>query len=354
MNSRDTWARRTLAHRTLAHRTLARGLAALLAAGLGLGLLAVPAEATSITRATATGTYVALGDSFASAEGLSPYERGTDMATNGCHRSTNQSYPELLERRAIRRFDRLTSVTCSGAITAALFSNLPDRSDERAQLKVLSARTRTVTLTIGGNDVGFSSVLGDCIYTPVPDPALQQLIPGRPGCEQRRDPDVQQALARLGGAPVPGLTLPTVPLIAILSSIHALAPNAKIYLTGYPPLFGATFTAPFGCQVAAVSGIPLFISGPDAQWISRSTTQLNATIEASESLARSIGLPVIYVDVAATFDDHAVCDTGTAWINPLLAKTDGTSLQVSPASFHPTARGQRAYADAVAASLRST
>lgn len=341
-------------HRTgaLGRRTLARGLAALLAAGLGLGLLAAPAEAASSP--FGTGTYVALGDSYASGEGLSPYERGTDTATNSCHRSTRQSYPELLERRALRRFDHLTSVACSGAITAALFANLPDRADERAQLETLSARTKTVTLTIGGNDVGFSSVLGDCIYTPVPDPAVQRLVPGRPGCEQRRDAGVQAALARLGGAAAPDAPLPTVPLITILSAVHAEAPNAKIYLTGYPPLFGTAFAGPFGCQVAAVGGIPLFVSGPDVQWISRSTTQLNTTIKSSAALGRSLGIPVSYVDVAARFGDHAVCDTGTPWINPLLVATDGTSLQVSPASFHPTARGQRAYADAVAASQRPT
>lgn len=344
MNTRGLWAR----------RAAARGLAALAAAGLGLGLVAGPAEATPTARVVSAGTYVALGDSYASGEGLDPYERGSDTAANGCHRSTNQSYPELLERRAIRRFDHLTSVACSGAITAALFFNLADRSDERAQLSVLSARTKTVTLTIGGNDVGFSSVLGDCTYTPVPDPALQRLVPGRPGCEQRRDPDVQQALARLGGTSAPDLTRPTVPLIAILTTIHDLAPRAKIYLTGYPQLFGGTITSPFGCQVAAVSGIPLFISGPDAQWISRSTTQLNTTIEASAGLARRNGLPVSYVDVAAGFDGHAVCDTGAAWINPLLVTTDGTSLQLDPASFHPTARGQRAYADAVAVSQPPT
>ena len=339
-------------HVTPARRTVARGLVALLAAGLGLGLLADPAEARPTTRAAATG-YVALGDSFASGEGLSPYERGTDAATNSCHRSARQSYPERLEHGSIRRFNHLTSVACSGATTAALFFNLADRSNERAQLKALSTRTRTVTVTIGGNDVGFASVLADCTYTPVTDPVLQRLIPGRPGCEQRQAAGVQQAIARLGGAPVPDLKRPTVPLIAILSSIHALAPRAKIYLTGYPPLFGPTFASPFGCQVAAVSGVPLFISGPDAQWISRSTTQLNTTIKASAGLARRIGLPVTYVDVSARFAGHAVCDTGTAWINPLLVTTDGTSLQLNPASFHPTARGQRAYADAVAASLRT-
>ena len=66
--------------------------------------------------------------------------------------------------------------------------------------------------------------------------------------------------------------------------------------------------------------------------------------------ARSAGVRVRTVDVTTPFTSHNVCSSGERWINGLVVTPEG---QLSPASFHPTARGQRAYADAVAAAVRS-
>ena len=120
-----------------------RWLAALAALSLGVTTMAAaqPAEAKPDRRAPApVSRYVALGDSYASGEGLAPYENGTDNPpTNSCHRSETQSYPELLETSSLPPFQNLTSVACSGAVTAALFADVPDRANEPAQLASVTA-----------------------------------------------------------------------------------------------------------------------------------------------------------------------------------------------------------------------
>ena len=160
-----------------------RWLAGLAALSLGVTTMAVaqPAEAKPDRHSPAqVSRYVALGDSYASGEGLAPYENGTDSPpTNSCHRSRSQSYPELLEASTFRPFQNLTSVACSGAGTAALFADVPDRADEPAQLAAVTPDTTTVTMSIGGNDAGFAQVLAGCIYSPSPDLTVPCRRPSR-------------------------------------------------------------------------------------------------------------------------------------------------------------------------------
>jgi lysophospholipase L1-like esterase len=292
---------------------------------------------------------VALGDSYASGEGLSPYQPGTDTTLDRCHRSP-RAYPELLAagRRAVVRSVR--SVACSGAKTSALLRSQTGTALP-PQVAALSRRTRTVTLTIGGNDIGFAPVLVQCIHARVQTPAVQAVVPGQPNCQDRLDPQVRAATARLAGRagapPVPEI----VPLPQVLRAIHRRAPHARIYVTGYPRLFGLSFPEQVGCQVGQLGDIPLLVTGDDVRWIRSKADALNAVIRASARQARAHGIRASYVDVATPFTGHNVCSSGTRWVNGVLL-TDTNPPAISPASFHPTARGQRASADAVAAVVR--
>lgn len=317
------------------------------------GLVAVPLLALVATAAPGTAAAtprghhraphaVALGDSYASGEGLAPYAEGTNTATDQCHRS-GDSYPALLAESRARAFRGLTSVACSGARTGALVS----AGAEPAQLAALSRKTRTVTVTIGGNDIGFAPILASCVYTPVVE--AQALVPGRPACAARLDDDVTAAtghLAGLGGtaAQFPG----TITMPQALRAIHRRAPKARIYVTGYPRLFGLAFPSPFGCPVGAVGQVPLFVTADDAIWFRTKADALNAALASSVGRARRHGIDATYVDVATPFTSHNVCGTGTPWVNGVVA--DPTSPSgFATASFHPTAQGQEAYAAAVAA-----
>ena len=313
-----------------------------LAAGLGQGA----AVATSTGSAHGAARAVALGDSYASGEGVVPYRAGTDTATNRCHRST-AAYPELLRDRGTHRFRRLTSVACSGSTTGALVADLPgDASGEPAQLDALTRRTRTVTLTIGGNDIGFARVLGNCIYAPAEaPPQVKAAVPGAPGCASRLDGLVTAATARLAGQAGAPAQAGTITMPEALAAIERRAPRARIYVTGYPRFFGRTFDRSRGCQVGQLGAFPLRVAPTDVDWLRAKAAALNAAIRTGVAQARARGVDVTYVDAASRFAGHNVCGSRTPWVNGLLLTPSG----VDPASFHLTARGQRAYADAVAA-----
>lgn len=287
-----------------------------------------------------TNRAVALGDSYASGEGLSPYLDGTDTDTDLCHRS-DRAYPALVESSRDRRFRHLRSVACSGATTGGVALG---SVAEPSQLAALGAKTRTVTLTVGGNDVGFALVLGDCVYSPL----APHLVPGQPGCAARNNRKVRAATAYLAG--VPGAVQPVpsaLSMAELLAAIQAKAPRARIYVTGYPRLFGLSFPSPAGCHVGDIGQAPLFVTEADARWIRKKSDGLNAAITTGVAQARRQGVRASYVDVADRFTSHTVCGTGTPWVNGLVFDL-GIPPTVARASFHPNARGQRAYAKALA------
>ncbi|MCW2810025.1 MAG: putative lipase [Friedmanniella sp.] len=324
-----------------ASTTLATGPAQ--AAGTSSGARA----RTTTTAPGPPARYVALGDSYASGEGLPPYEAGTDTLTNRCHRSADQSYPEVLTSVPLPDFNRLDSVACSGATTGALFFANPRQAGEPPQLDALTKQTRTVTVTIGGNDLGFSSVLGSCVYSPVPLPEVQAAVPGRPGCRARLNTLVDGRLADLASG-LPSAYPGTVPLPAALAAVREKAPKAKIIVTGYPRLLGTVPTDASGCHVGSLGSIPLSITSDDVAFIRAKIDALNNLLRATVAAQRARGdADVHYVGLTQLFEGHLLCDTGTPWIRGFVPTTT-PPLGASAASFHPTERGQQAYAVAVA------
>jgi hypothetical protein len=90
--------------------------------------------------------YVALGDSYASGLGA-----GSLIGSSGsCDLRTKAASALWALAHAPASY---TSVACSGATTTSLNSS---------QLSALSASTTLVSVTIGGNDVGFSNILETC------------------------------------------------------------------------------------------------------------------------------------------------------------------------------------------------
>jgi hypothetical protein len=133
--------------------------------------------------------------------------------------------------------------------------------------------------------------------------------------------------------------------------IRQRAPRARVYVTGYPRLLGLTGFDAFGCRVGALGPAPLYVASSDVHWIRAKVDGLNAAIQTGVAEARRLGVRATYVDVATPFTTHNVCGSGTPWVNGVLL-TATNPPQVSVASFHPNARGQQAYADAVARAIR--
>ena len=327
-------------------RTLPAVRTACTGAAVALALAATALTPTAAQAAShhqpAPSRYVALGDSYSSGEGGGRPTPETDTPTDRCHRDV-RAYPERLSRHD-RDLRGLTFVACSGAVTSDLVRNNHLYPSEGPQLAALTSSTRTVTITIGGNDAGFAQVLEACI-------AVRGLTDGR-GCSTNPalTGAVDASLAALAGRST-GST-PIIPITQVLAQIHARSPRAHVYLAAYPELFGGRArdfardaSAPSGraCVVNPLAGASF--DRADTQWLNRNTRRLNGVLARSvrDAKAADSSLRATFVRVPA-FEGHGLCDAKQSWINPLVLApptSPAAPPAVDPVSFHPTPKGQK-------------
>lgn len=306
--------------------------------------------------------YVAMGDSFSSGEGLgAPYEAGTDddfaPSPNHCHRNTNAYGPLLSRAHGLHGLKSLTFVACSGATTDDLIHPNIANGGEPAQITRVGPATKTITLTIGGNDLGFADVLTRCVTGPGNPHA-------KAGCTQSASlrQDAAERLAVLAGTRPDKNGQATIrtpdgrpiwSLPGILKRLHAAAPQARIYFAGYPHLFGDLPDRYTGDPASAAfcRVDPLHeVAYEDAQWINLITDELDLTIKRAVANARASHIAAEFVDVIPGFAGHGLCDAKASWINGLRIDTHGINTIYDgytprPESFHPTHNGQtRGYA----------
>lgn len=247
-----------------------------LALACACALLALPAAASA-----ATG-YVALGDSYSSGVGTRTY----DPSSGSCDRSP-KAYGPLV---AAAKGYSLNFQACSGAKTTDVNSN---------QLGALSSSTGLVTITIGGNDAGFSTVIKNC--------AAEFW-----NCSS----SISTANSFIKDK------LPAL-LNTTYSDIHSRAPKAKVVVIGYPHLFTADGQT---CNADALT--------------SGSEKSLNSTADLLDSTIQSAasGHGFSFVDPRSAFNSHEVCSS-SEWLN-------GLSNPISE-SFHPNVSGQSELASLV-------
>ncbi|MFT7841362.1 SGNH/GDSL hydrolase family protein [Saccharothrix sp. BKS2] len=268
--------------------------------------LVAPATASAAPTYTA---YVALGDSYASGPFI-PHQRTDPL---GCFRST-RNYAALV---AARLGARLTDVTCGGATTAHMTAPqdvLLGRNPP--QLDALREDTDLVTLTIGGNDIGFGDITLTCAADSVLDPL------GAP-CTRRYTAGGGDELAARVQALGPRLT-------AVLQDIAQRAPRAHVVVVGYPRILPPAR----GCW-------PLVpISVGDVPYLDATERRLNAELGARASAAGAA-----FVDPYPASLGRDVCQPpGVKWVEGL--------LPTSPAfPVHPNAAGMRAISDLIVAEL---
>jgi lysophospholipase L1-like esterase len=247
-----------------------RRRAALAAAALAVPLLAVapPAQA-------AAPSYVALGDSYSSGVGTRSYiSDGTS-----CQRSV-YAFPSLI---AAARGYNLNFRACSGAKVSDVTNN---------QLGALGASTSYVTISVGGNDAGFTSVITTC-------------------AEPSWASDCNGAVKKAQGYIT--TTLPGS-LSTLYSAIRSKAPNAKVVVVGYPRLFNGEDCNAF-----------TWFSPTDESQLNATADLLNKTLAAAAS-ARGFA----FANPTSAFIGHAVCGS-PEWLN-------GLSNPISE-SYHPNRTG---------------
>lgn len=245
-------------------------LAALGAAVLAAGSIVWPASASA-----AGVRYVALGDSYSSGTGAGAY----DPASGSCTRSAN-AYPNLWA--AQNETESYEFAACSGATSTDVASG---------QLGALSDATTLVSITVGGNDAGFSDVMLTCV------------LQSTSACESR----VAEAERYIANT-LPGR------LDDLYGKIRDRAPEARVVVLGYPRLY----TIVSGC---------VGIGTTKRQALNGAADVLDETIEKAAARAG-----FVWSDVRDEFDGHELC-SGDDWLNSVAFPFEN--------SYHPTARGQR-------------
>ena len=240
-------------------------------AGTALLILLIATAVPAV--AAAADDYVALGDSYSSGVGTNSY-----TLDSSCKRST-YAYPYLLSRQ--RPNTSLSFVACSGATTADVMNE---------QISAVNGTTDIVTITVGGNDLGFTGIIAACV---------------RFNCNATLNSTRATADATL-----------TPKLDTVYAAIKGRAPGATVVVLGYPRLFSGS-----GCFGT------LGISASE---------RANANLLADE-IDRVTGLRAAaygftYESATAAFTGHAVC-ARPAWLN-------GLKIFNTTESFHPTRNGQ--------------
>lgn len=243
---------------------------------LGAALLAVAGIATALAAAARAASYAALGDSYSSGVGTGSY-----TLDSACKRSV-YAYPYLYAQS--HSGTSLAFVACSGAKTSDLLAT---------QLQAVTSTTTLVTMTIGGNDIGFANLIYQCTLS---------------DCSAALDATRANLEATLGPA-----------LDRVYSAVKSQAAfGAKIIALGYPRVFSSS-----GCF--GTFGIS-----------STERSKANALADALDQVTATHALAdgVTYRSAISAFTGHAVCSS-SSWLN-------GLNLFNTTESYHPNRSGNSA------------
>lgn len=248
--------------------------------------------------------YYALGDSYSSGDGAPPYS-----GAKGCYRSTNV-YSFLLGNGA----PTPTLIACAGAVTANIDQTVQSSSVPGTQLAQLlgSPRGNTlITITIGGNDIGFSSELTKCITSFTSCKSDQTAISQKISALQTR-------------------------LVQVYGELRSAAPGADIIIVGYPLLVADPSIA--DCHN------PIVYAGLGAGEMTMIRTLAKQLDSVIASAATQAGVSNAAQQVEQAFAGHEACtkDESQEWINEIAGLNDALHD-----SFHPNAAGYKALASAV-------
>jgi lysophospholipase L1-like esterase len=241
-----------------------------------LVLAALAAVLAAAGRAAATDSYAALGDSYSSGVGTGSY-----TLDSACKRSV-YAYPYLYTQA--HPGTSLTFAACSGAKTSNLLAT---------QIQAVTSTTTLVTMTIGGNDIGFANLIYQCTLS---------------DCSAALDSTRANLETTLG-----------TPLDNVYTTVKSRAAfGAKIIVLGYPRVFSSA-----GCF--GTFGIS-----------STERSKANALADALDQViaTHAVADGVTYRSAIGAFTGHAVCSS-TSWLN-------GLNLFNTGESYHPNRSGHSA------------
>jgi lysophospholipase L1-like esterase len=283
------------------------GLRYLLCDGLGTDVLHIVVG----TGAFGTGlqappmTYTALGDSFSSGTGAPPY-----FGVQDCRRAPTAYAFDItgLPLGSGRRIGQPNLRACHGATVADL--SRPNH-EPTPQLADVTGNTKLVTVTIGGNDLGFGDKLKGCIIGSCSRPLLADSL----------------------------LFTTKVQLSQLYRGIRGqMASDGYLFVLSYPQFLPNPDEGErpnlFSCF-----GTDISFSMEDLSEMARATRQVRDTIRdaVADAVALTGDTHIRFVDMLDVFRGHRICSTDE-W-------STGYRFPELGGSFHPNARGHQAIAE---------
>ncbi len=298
--------------------------------------------------------YIALGDSFSSGEGdmemgiTSHYFAGTDGTAEypqeRCH-SSDRAYPWRLQANTTQNLSLTYSLACSGATTDDIVARIPvdyrNYPGQYRQIKknnddlipsfksdaslnitpgriaqhefVKKFKPKSVTITIGGNDVRYASIITTCI-------ALMSEC-GKVGNDRYAvGQDIFNSFTLIKEA---------------IASIHNASPSTKIYVISYP-------------QFVSIIGLPCPVNAQGLSlaeriFIRESISYMNEVLKRA---AHAEG--AAYVDISNSLSGSELCSgSSRTSVNGLVVGGDVHGFGFE--SFHPNAIGHEYIANYITA-----
>jgi lysophospholipase L1-like esterase len=254
--------------------------------------------------------WAGLGDSYAAG----PLIPNQQLSPLGCLRS-DRNFAHLAAASLGRS---LADVSCSGAKTDDMTApqDVTPGPANPPQFNALTTDTQVVTLQIGGNDIGFTSILQNCATAnPFAHP-----------CRDKYVVNGRDTLADKIAATAPKIA-------AVLQGIHARSPVARVFVVNYAAILPETGS---GCWPQVPIG---FTDVPYLRSVEKNLNAMLAT-QAAANGARIVD------DYTASIGRDACKSASTRWVEPLVPGN-------AAAPFHPNARGEAGIAAVVASAVSS-
>ncbi|MEO8691477.1 MAG: SGNH/GDSL hydrolase family protein, partial [Candidatus Saccharimonas sp.] len=286
---------------------------------------------------------LAMGDSYSSGEGdvgkgeggNRYYALNAQGIVDACHVSP-RSYPFLLGSEWGFEDDKMASVACSGAlVTRDYTSTLDNYTGQRSWLNNLSDSDRqativdaldefrpglvpqlefvknhkplVVTVTGGGNDVGFAKIVETCLKS------LED-------CSYAKGGDLYEVLND-------AIDSQYEPIKELIRSIKVASPGVKVFYVGYP-----SFISESQGSCILDSGI---MSNNERAMINGAVTRLNSVIRQATAAEGAM-----YLDVEDALVGGRMCEGGE-YMTGLSDVSVSELLNKSQELFHPNAQGHK-------------
>lgn len=273
-----------------------------------LAFVAALATTVAMAASASAASYVSLGDSYAAGPFIP-----NPVLPLGCLKS-DHNYPHL----AAPSIGPLKDPSCSGATTDDMTNPQEVEIDgpNPPQFNSLEAGTEVVSLTIGGNDIGFSEIAESCIT----------LNPFSSPCKNKYDSGGKDQIAERIAATAPKVA-------AVLQGIHSRSPKARVFVVNYPAIFPETGN---GCWPQ------MPISFSDAPYLRSKEQELDAML-ATQAANNGATLVNWY---QASIGHDACKSSSVRWVEPLLPENPS-------APIHPNLHGMEGAAATLVAAVKA-